>query len=60
MTTCPDCHETYAECQCHADEDAEVEAREAWPRCGCKYCFCSSQTEYGEPCSMCSMHAHQG
>lgn len=28
--------------------------------CGCKYCFCMNETEYGETCGDCLVGAHQG
>jgi hypothetical protein len=31
-----------------------------WPKCGCPYCFCSSETEHGEPCTDCEVGVHQG
>ena len=42
------------------DEDDEVDYREDWPYCSCGFCFCHVQTEYGEVCSDCLGHAHQG
>ena len=29
-------------------------------RCGCKLCYCSIRTEYGEPCGDCTCGIHQG
>lgn len=59
---CGVCRYPFNECRCQEweDHDREIEEREEWPTCGCEYCFCSVQTEYGEPCDSCLNHAHQG
>lgn len=57
--TCPDCGHKFSQCICY-EEDEEDEEPEERSRCGCPYCFCMNETDYGETCSMCLNHAHQG
>ena len=42
------------------DDEYERERESEMMDCGCKYCYCSQKTEYGEPCYDCENHAHQG
>lgn len=30
------------------------------PMCGCSYCFCMTDTEFGEVCDDCAAGVHQG
>ena len=47
-----------------ADEDDDTAfgayMENAMERCGCQYCHCVVETEYGEVCSFCRSGAHQG
>lgn len=31
-----------------------------YERCGCRYCHCMTETEYGATCGDCQTGAHQG
>lgn len=41
-------------------DDEQEDREDDRPTCGCRYCFCSQRTDYGEQCSDCAAHAHQG
>jgi len=42
------------------DEENFDDERPDTVKCGCKYCPCLNDTEFGETCSMCLGGAHQG
>lgn len=44
-------------CGGECEEEDVVEEGES---CGCRYCLCMNETEFGETCSECRAGAHQG
>ena len=54
---CEYCGQSLGTCDCEDDVVAEGQSR---PRCGCRFCFCHDDSEYGEPCSNCELGVHQG
>lgn len=44
-------------CGGKCEEDDAIEEGES---CGCSYCLCMNDTEFGETCSECQAGAHQG
>jgi hypothetical protein len=41
-------------------DDYEAEMDDRYERCGCRFCYCMTETEYGVTCGDCVTGAHQG
>jgi hypothetical protein len=44
----------------YEDDPYEYEGDDKYDRCGCRFCFCMTETEYGVTCGDCATGAHQG